>query len=141
MPMDTQTRAILAENAKLSTQLDPEEARCILALNVTRSLLGLNVLVIDLKLCLAARDHSHDMETKGFFAHESPVPGKKTPFDRAQRMGTTCSAENIASGSREGKAANMMWFHSPGHHKNMLGNHNRVGIGRSGRFFTEMFGK
>jgi uncharacterized protein YkwD len=33
------------------------------------------------------------------------------------------------------------WFLSPGHHKNMLGeSHARQGLGRSGKYWTEMFG-
>jgi uncharacterized protein YkwD len=141
LPMDPRTRAILAANSRLAAKLDPEEARTILALNLTRNLLGLSALMIDLKLCDAGRDHSRDMETLKFFAHQSPVAGKTTPWDRAKRFGTTASAENIVMGYHDGKAANMAWFHSPGHHKNMLGNHVRVGVGRSGVYFTEMFGK
>jgi uncharacterized protein YkwD len=80
------------------------------------------------------------MQKLGFFSHESPVPGKKTPWDRAKRFGTTASAENIAAGYQDGRAVNLGWFHSPGHHRNMLGNHRRVGVGRAGGYFTEMFG-
>jgi uncharacterized protein YkwD len=139
-PMDPKNREILAMNGRLASQLDPEEARAVLALNLTRNLLGLPALLIDLKLCETARDHSHDMLTHKFFSHESPLPGKKTPWDRAKRFGTTASAENIAAGYQDGRAVNLGWFHSPGHHRNMLGNHRRVGMGRSGSYFTEMFG-
>ncbi|HOM18617.1 MAG TPA: CAP domain-containing protein, partial [Thermoguttaceae bacterium] len=137
-PMDPKNREILAMNSRLASQLDPEEARAVLALNLTRNLLGLSAVLIDLKLCEAARDHSQDMQKHNFFAHESPVPGKKTPWDRAKRFGTTASAENIAAGYQDGRAVNLGWFHSPGHHRNMLGNHRRVGMGRAGGYFTEM---
>jgi uncharacterized protein YkwD len=140
-PMDVKTRAILSGNARLAEKLDPEEARTVLACNLTRNLLGLSALAIDLKLCDTARDHSKDMETLKFFAHDSPVDGKKTPWDRAKRFGTTANGENIFMGVSDGKAANEGWFHSPGHHKNMLGDHTRIGVGRSGTYFTEMFGK
>jgi uncharacterized protein YkwD len=140
-PMDQQTRGILAVNARLAEKLDPEEARAILACNLTRNLLGLSALAIDCNLCDAARDHSKDMETLHFFAHESPVPGKKTPWDRAKNFGTSASAENIFRGCHDGRAANQGWFHSPGHHANMLGNHARIGVGRSGLYYTEAFGK
>jgi uncharacterized protein YkwD len=44
-------------------------------------------------------------------------------------------------GYRDGKAANEGWFHSPGHHKNMLvPDHRRIGVGRSGVYYTEGFG-
>lgn len=139
-PMAPSTRQTLAANARLAGQLDPEEARAILALNLTRNLLGLPPLAIDLRLCAAARDHSNDMETLNFFAHNSPVSGKATPWDRAKRFGTSASAENIYMGAQDGKAATLGWFHSPPHHKNMMGHHKRVGVGRSGRYFTQMFG-
>ena len=141
VPMDAKSRETLTANVKTARQLNPEEARTILALNLTRNLLGLPVLAIDLRLSVAARDHSKDMLKRKFFAHESPVPGKKTPWDRARRFGTTASGENIALGYHDGIAANLGWFHSPGHHKNMLGAHTRVGVGRVGSYYTELFGK
>lgn len=140
-PMDNATRAVLAANAALAARLDPEEFRAILALNLTRNLLGLPACAIDLKLCATARDHSADMKKLKFFAHESPVPGKKTPWDRAERFGTSASAENIAMGYQDGRAANLGWFHSPGHHVNMLDNHVRVGMGRVDTHYTELFGQ
>lgn len=141
MPMDDKAREVLAANAKLIGKIETEEARAILACNLMRQLLGLNVLKIDLKLCDAARDHSKDMATLNFFAHESPVPGKTTPWDRAKNFNTTASAENIAFGMADGNAANLGWFHSPGHHKNMLGSHERIGLGVHNSRYTEMFGR
>ena len=133
---------MLAINARLAEKLDLEEARAILACNLMRNLLGLSALAIDPKLCDAARDHSKDMETLKFFAHESPVPGKKKPWDRAKLFGTTACAENIAMGYHDGRAVNEGWFHSPGHHKNMLtADHVRIGVGRSGVYYSEEFGK
>jgi uncharacterized protein YkwD len=140
VPMDAATRSILSCNARLAAQLDPEEARAISALNLTRNLLGLNAVAIDLKLCATARHHSQDMQRLHFFAHESPVAGKKLPWDRAKRFGTTAASENIFMGRSDGVFANMAWFESPGHHKNMLAQHVRVGVGRANVHFTEMFG-
>ena len=51
VPLDPKTRAVLAMNAKLAAKIDPEEARAVLELNLTRNLLGLPALVIDLNLC------------------------------------------------------------------------------------------
>ncbi len=141
LPMSDVTRAVLAQNEKLASKLDAEEARCVLSLNLTRILLGLEPVVVDLQLTAAARDHSHDMIEHNFFAHESPVEGKKTPWDRAARFNTKASGENIAAGYSTGPAANLGWFHSPGHHKNMLGNHKRVGVGRENKHWTELFGR
>ena len=97
--------------------------------------------MIDPALCAAARDHAHDMETSNFFSHESPLPGKRTIGDRAQRLGTKADGENIAHGPSVGADAVRMWWYSPGHHKNMLGNYRRVGLGRSGTLWTMMFGR
>ncbi len=141
MPMDDSTRAVLASNSALAPKIDPEEARAILGCNLLRNLLGLAPLAIDLQLCAAARDHSQDMESLKFFAHISPVPGKSEPWDRARNFNTSASGENIYAGSTDGNQANLAWFHSPGHFKNMLGDHVRIGMGRSGVYFTELFGK
>ena len=140
VPMDPRARVVMARNARIASRLDPEEARAILALNLTRNLLGLPPLVIDPKLVATARDHSKDMQRLKFYSHISPLPGKESPGDRAKRFGTTASGENIFMGIHDGKAANLGWFHSPGHHKNMLGKHTRVGVGRAGSYFTQLFG-
>jgi uncharacterized protein YkwD len=69
------------------------------------------------------------------------VPGKATPWDRARQAGTSASAENIAAGTATGAGANKMWFHSPGHFKNMLSTgHHRMGLGNNGKIWTQMFG-
>lgn len=140
MPMKPENRAVIVANKTAAKQISPEEAKCIMACNLMRNLLGLNVLKIDVKMCLAARDHSADMAKKGFFAHESPVAGKRNPSDRAKNFGTTANAENIYKGGNSGIRANKGWFHSPGHHKNMLSKHQRIGVGYHEQHFTEMFG-
>ncbi len=140
-PMEPRTLQVLVENTRLAAQLEPEEARGILSLNLMRNLLGIAPLAIDPKLCAAARDHCRDMRELKFFDHTSPVEGKTTPWDRAERLGTKASAENIYHGAHDGRVANQAWFHSPGHHKNMLGKYTRVGLGRSGAYFTLMFGR
>ncbi|MDX1963752.1 MAG: CAP domain-containing protein [Pirellulales bacterium] len=139
-PMTDQDRQVLAKNEKLAADLDPEESRCILELNLLRGLLGLNVLEIDPALVAASRDHSQDMRELKFFAHESPVTGKKTPWDRAVNFKTTADGENIFMGSPLGNEAHLAWFHSPGHFKNQLGDHRRIGVGKSVAHWTQMFG-
>ena len=141
LPINSAMRRILEHNARVEGKLSPEEAEGIRDLNRMRLLLGLPALRIDLRLCQAARDHSRDMRTRKFFSHDSPVPGKETPWKRAKQAGTTASAENIAAGPRTGRGAIGTWFHSPGHFKNMLGSHQRVGIGHDGGKWTQMFGR
>jgi uncharacterized protein YkwD len=80
------------------------------------------------------------MSTRGFFSHTSPVPGKKTPWDRAKRFGTQARAENIFMGPTDALRVNQGWFHSPGHHKNMLNpGFTYIGLGRYQRHWTQVF--
>ena len=134
---------IMKENDKIAAKenIPDDEREGIREVNDWRLLLGLNALLIDSKLCGASRGHSEDMDKHKFFAHESPVAGKKTPWDRAANEGTKASGENIYMGSTAPTAANKGWFYSPGHHKNMFkGSHNTIGLGRHGKHWTQMFG-
>ncbi|MBK72354.1 MAG: hypothetical protein CMO76_02815 [Verrucomicrobiales bacterium] len=134
---------IMGDNDKIAGKenVPDDERRGIREVNEWRLLLGLNALIIDSKLCDASRGHSEDMERHKFFAHESPLAGKKTPWDRAANEGTKASGENIYMGSTLPAAANKGWFYSPGHHKNMFkGSHKQIGLGRYGRHWTQLFG-
>ena len=133
---------ILEINEKISNLIQPEEAAAIRDLNEYRIMIGLKPCIIDPKLCLASREHSKDMARKGFFAHDSPIKGKKTPWIRAKLAGTTANSENIYKGNQNGNAANRAWWYSPGHHINMLNpNAKRVGMGLAGKHWTQMFGQ
>ena len=134
---------IMKDNDKIAEKENvPEDEReGIREVNEWRLLLGLNALTIDPKLCDASRGHSEDMNKNNFFAHESPIAGKKTPWDRAANEGTKASGENIYMGSTAPASANKGWFYSPGHHKNMFkASHKRIGLGRYGSHWTQMFG-
>lgn len=127
----------IARKAKIPN----DERAGIREVNEWRLLLGLNALEIDPKLCDASRGHSKDMNKHDFFAHESPVPGKKTPGDRAAKEGTGWSGENIYMGNPSPNAANKGWFFSPGHHKNIFrAGHQKIGLGRYEKHWTQMFG-
>ena len=103
-------------------------------------LVGLSALRLDVKLCDACRGHSKDMVDLGFFSHTSPVAGKESPWQRAALAGTSAGAENIAAGAAEGEDAIRMWWYSPGHHRNMMAGHRRVGLGRHQSHWTQCFG-
>jgi uncharacterized protein YkwD len=134
-------KTLSANDVMLAKKLvPPEEAECVRLLNEYRMLVGLSPCLIDPKLHIAGRDHSKDMATMNFFAHESPVKGKASPSDRAKLAGTTANAENIAMGMEAPSEANHGWFLSPGHHVNMFLDHRRVGIGKHERHWTELFG-
>lgn len=131
--------AVLKQNEAFKGEIPRQEYVGILELNHWRIAAGLVPLEIDPKLCDAARDHSKDMAEMGFFAHESPVKGKKEPWDRAKNFGTTARGENIAINDST-EAANQAWFLSPGHHKNLFNPGFRViGLGITGRHYTQMF--
>ena len=98
-PMVKADRDVLTANFSVGRKLDPKEAHGILLMNMIRVRLGIGALLIDPRLCAAARGHSQDMKEKNFFAHTSPVPGKEDPWKRAQLAGTTASGENIFMGS------------------------------------------
>ncbi|MDP0491677.1 MAG: CAP domain-containing protein [Verrucomicrobiota bacterium JB023] len=120
--------------------VSPLEREGIREVNEWRLLLDQNALVIDPKLCDAGRGHSQDMEEHDFFAHMSPIPGKKTPSDRAREAGTRGGGENIYMGAPRPEAANKGWFFSPGHHKNMFRpNYRKIGLGQHNRHWTQMF--
>ena len=135
---------IIEKNRRIgeNDNVPADEVAGIEECNRWRLYVGLNALELDPKLCEASRDHSKDMKELGFFAHQSPVAGKTTPWDRARNFGTTSSGENIYAGSTNPSGANKGWFFSPGHHKNMFGaGHKRIGLGRTGGHWTQMFGR
>jgi uncharacterized protein YkwD len=133
--------AILRQNVKIGRTIPAAEAAAIYDMNRYRMFIGLRPCVIDPKLCDASRGHSKDMSERGFFAHDSPVPGKETPWKRAALAGTKSNGENIFVGSSDGKSANRGWWHSPGHHRNMLNpGARRVGMGVHGKHWTQMLG-
>jgi uncharacterized protein YkwD len=141
LPEDPESIRVAAENERIAPAVPAEVVPGMTAVNTIRLTCGLAPLVFDPKLCAAAVMHSSDMEQHGFFAHESPVPGRATPWDRAKLAGTTASGENIYMGSTVGGDAIKAWFLSPGHHKNMFGEgHTRQGLGRAGKHWTQLFG-
>lgn len=137
-----QDAEVVAGNVKFREQVSVDEAQAIDEANRRRMILGLNPLTIDMKLVACGRDHSSDMIAHDFFAHDSPVPGKATPWDRAKNFGTTASGENIAAGYADGMAVTIGWWRSPGHLKNMMGKgHNRIAVGQKQKHYTQMFGR
>jgi uncharacterized protein YkwD len=142
--IDKSALRILESNAKIAIKekVPEDETKGVEECNLWRLLVGLNACILDPKLCAAGRDHSKDMEEQGFFAHESPVAGKKTPWDRAARFKTSASGENIFMGSASHTSANEAWFFSPGHHKNMFHPAQiRIGLGQHNNHWTQLFGR
>ena len=140
-PMSGRDRKTLERNHALAAAVGPEEYAGVLMHNRLRIRSGLNALRLDVKLCSAARDHSKDMVEHRFFSHTSPLPGKRTVGDRARLAGTSGGGENIAAGQQNSRGALRAWWYSPGHHKNLMGSYGRVGLGKHGSHWTQMFGR
>ncbi len=139
--------AILAANTKTYDEMrksgtaSTEEVDLMVRTNAYRIEMGRLPLRIDARLVIAARGHCEEMTRLGYFAHESPVPERKTPSHRMRLAGYRGgSGENLAinnspAGAIEG------WQHSSGHHRNMLAtSHKDLGGGIDGRNFNQNFG-
>jgi uncharacterized protein YkwD len=137
MPADAV--GIMQANKAVKASLSEEEYRLTVLTNMYRVMMGRNALKINVALCRACRGHSKDMAEKGFFSHDSPIPGKRSPGDRARLEGTHCGAENIYCGGSKAEGAFWAWFESLGHHKNMMAPHRQIGIGCHGSHWTEGF--
>ncbi len=123
---------------------NPSQKTFARTLNTFRALFALTPLRLEERLSEAAVDHSRDMASLGFFAHESPVPGKKSPGDRARRAGFQggWSGENIFMGSGSPQAAYNAWFGSDGHRFIMFASGpNLIGVGPHGKHWTMMTGR
>lgn len=131
--------AVIAHNDSC-TYLSVGERANLRVLNDYRAMLGLNLVASDVRLYSAAKMHSYDMATRGFFSHDSPVPGRGKFTARARLHGATASSENIQVGTTDGAVAFDRWYHSAGHHKNMVGNWSHLGVGLSGSHWTQKFG-
>ena len=110
--------------------------------NQIRKQHGLRTLKYDPRLGKAALLHSTDMKKHEFFGHNSPVKGHRTFFIRAKLFKTNASAENIAKGPKSPGGVVAMWMKSKGHRKVMLNpKHRRIGVGKSGNRWTQLFGR
>jgi uncharacterized protein YkwD len=90
----------------------------------------------------SATAHSKDMEAKKYFSHTSQ--DGKNPGQRLTAVGYvwTTWAENIANGYTSEEAVIEGWKNSEGHCKNIMNaNMTEMGVGRSGNYWTQIFGK
>jgi uncharacterized protein YkwD len=137
-----QTMGSASTPAASGGAMSSEEREVFEILNELRVQSGLPQFTHDPKLTACSRDHSQDMQRFGFFDHESPVPGKKTPWDRAEKFDVEANAENIAQNGRGPSAVIGSWMNSDGHRKNIMNPaYTRIGIGKVGEYWTQMFGK
>ncbi|MBP7949198.1 MAG: hypothetical protein KA004_06035 [Verrucomicrobiales bacterium] len=112
-------------------------------LNQRRHVVGLQPLWLDERLSKAAADHSQEMMSLGYFAHESPVEKNKTPWMRGRNAGFdgSSSGECIYMGSAAPEAAYSAWWGSDGHRFILFGaGANTLGMGPVGNHWTLMTG-
>lgn len=130
---------------------DAVEAQIVVLTNQERAKAGLQPLAADTVLAQVSRGHSEEMARLNYFEHESPTPGYRDPWDRANRAGWDSNefGENLffAEGHSPSKVAALClaaWMKSPGHRANLLSpNYTRVGIGLATHhkqiYVTQMF--
>ncbi len=139
---------VLAYNEKVQTTATREEKDNVRIVNEYRMMMGLHALKINERLTRAARGHSRHMKENEYFAHDVPAPyanaSNKSPGHRAKTQGYGGGVgENIARGTWTGRDAFWAWFHSSGHHRNMVNpGWTEMGAGRSsGSWWTQLFGR
>lgn len=99
---------------------DPQEALAFEEFNKFRVRNGLKPCEFNQNLQNIAQRHSNNM----YYSQ------------RMYHSGTPGVAENVFMGSSSGVFAVRTWINSPGHRANMLGPYRRVGIARTGGFYT-----
>jgi uncharacterized protein YkwD len=138
---------VLAYNVKVHTTATREEKDDVRAVNEYRMMMGRQALKINERLVRAARGHSRHMREHDYFAHDVPPAfaddTNRSPGHRAKAQGYGGGVgENIARGTWSGRDAFWAWFHSSGHHRNMVAaGWTEMGAGRSGgTWWTQVFG-
>ncbi|BEL03555.1 hypothetical protein Q0Z83_017460 [Actinoplanes sichuanensis] len=122
------------------------EAQVITLTNAQRTANGCTAARTDDRLTTAARAHSTDMVTNGFFSHTGS--DGSTFVTRANRAGYTApSGENIAYGYRTPQEVVTGWMNSPGHRANILNCQSiAIGVGLVTKadgtaYWTQVFGR
>jgi uncharacterized protein YkwD len=110
--------------------------------NQARSDNGCDPLTEDDRLTAAARGHSDDMATQGYFSHTTP---SGVTFDQRERAAgyPQPGGENIAQGQTSAQQVMTDWMNSEGHRANILNcQFTAIGIGldTDGWYWTQDFG-
>ena len=134
-------RRIEAYNAIVGKQMASAVREQLQITNAYRAMFRHRPLALVPSICLAAQGHADEMSKLGYFAHMSPTPGRRTPFERMKLAGYSFGVtENIAlvDGAQ---GAHDAWCRSSGHHRNLLNpRHTEFGIGANGRYWVQNFG-
>lgn len=100
-------------------------------------------LVMEERLRCAARNHSLDMATRGFFDHTNPDGAGPSERLASALYSWTSWGENIALGQRDAEQVVASWMSSPGHCASIMNpNFTELGVGYySGHVWTQVFGR
>ena len=110
------------ENAAVSGTAAPDLRASVLCLvNETRAEHGLPALQQDPRLQAAAQQHTDDMVTNQYFAHNSRDGTRPAQRVSAAGYEWAATAENIAQGQGTPRLVVQSWMASTGHCKNILG--------------------
>jgi uncharacterized protein YkwD len=108
--------------------------------NEHRAANGRPALVYDEKLEAPIQGHCEHMKVHSFFDHSAPEGVVSSFTSRASKCGASAGGENIAWGYSSAAQVMDGWKKSPGHNSNMLGSWKRIGIGKSGTYWGQIFG-
>jgi len=133
---------IMEYNERIETSASRNEHEQVVITNKYRAMMGRKALAINELILQAARGHSDWMSRTGIFSHFENSDARRTPRDRMALAGyEKGSGENIHSGAGSPMGAHNGWYHSSGHHRNMLAaGHTEMACGVVGRYWTQNFG-
>ncbi|HAI76116.1 MAG TPA: CAP domain-containing protein [Microscillaceae bacterium] len=90
----------------------------------------------------AAFGHSSDMNTRGYFSHDSRDGRKFTDRITATGYQFTTAGENIANGYTNENAVIQGWLNSEGHCRNIMNSsYTEMGVGRAGNYWVQVFAR
>ena len=113
-------------------QPDPSDG--VRSINRQRQLHGLRPLIAMTCLSVQAYGHSEQMQRRGRLSHDGFTL-------RLAACEFQAGSENVAWGQRDWSEACADWMTSSGHRRNMLGDWDFLGVGRSGVYYTAIFAR
>lgn len=108
--------------------------------NIIRTSHGLPELRWHNEASIVAYNHSYDMNSNQFFAHESPTHGGVAQRLKVEGINFTTAGENIAAQYEDGISATHGWLNSKGHRDIMLSEgFTHIGIGVYKEYYTQEY--
>ncbi len=118
-----------------------EAEQMLMLVNAFRKESGVSPLTLNSALNRAAFKHSKDMNDNNYFDHKGKDGSSFSERTKRESYQGFPIGENIAiAGSLQ--QTFKLWRESDGHRKNMLNaGSNEMGLGKDGRYWTQIFGK